>query len=602
MIKLRQVSYKFFIFFSIALILLSPTQIFALSEEKLDFFSQNNILFYDPEAVDDCYDMGAGNTNFEKIVKYYAGNNKYNIKVKAEGIAGIIANFQYESGLSAFRDQVNGPGYGVAQFDPREKILEPLKTDSRTSGYFNEYYNRKYGAAVQNETGIPEGIPPEVNNAWLNVQLDFITNGEFKTTKVGSYRNVGGVMGLDYIPDSASIMKALELTKSASDAARIFVWIYERPRDKIGGAATRSEQAEKILPKVKSIMGGSGGSSSQASDGSNVTVIGDSITVGAKDQILAKLPKADIHAQVSKQFGQGSSNNPGGKVILDQLIKANQLRDIVVFALGTNSSGLTKAEVEEVYKSIGENRHLILLTNYTTHNDYLGNNNIFTDLKNNHKNVYVSDWAAAIKGKTSKYLSSDGIHPNAEGQKLFAELIADGVKNQGGSISSCGGSVQGGLSKKQIEKLADYYKSNKVSGANLPNGKWNCVSLSLWFLRTFTSIKNPSIGNGIDVVHDLKVNNNIKTGTEPRPFAIFSTDYRALYPQFGHTGVVLSVQGDKVYTLEASFSYDHHMDGILTFGEYKLKDLTNHKHPNEIYAYTDGFFLPSELSKIVGEK
>lgn len=598
MIKFKKFSQKLGLFFGIFLTLFTPTTTFALSEARLDFFSQNNILFYDPEAVDPCYDMSAGNTNFEKIVKYFSGNNKLGIKLKAEAIAGLIANLKAESGLSAFRvEEGGGGGYGIAQFTPASKITPSLQSDQRTSGYFNEYYNpKKYGHAV-GESGIPDGVPPEVNDAWLSVQLDFAVKSEFKSTKIGTFRDAGGTMGLDYLPDNYTILEALEASKTAGDAARMFVWIYERPADKPGDAAYRSKIAEELLPKVKSSMNSSSGPH-KSSDGSDVTIIGDSITEGSKSKILAKLPKADIHSQVGKQFYSGSSGNPGGKIILENLVNSNQLRDTVVFALGTNGS-ITENQANEVYKLIGEKRHLIFVTNFTAKNDYLGNNNIFKKLQNDHKNVAIADWKSIIKSKVSTYLSSDGIHPNEEGQNLFSDLIVSTINEQSNSVGNC--TINGGLSQKQIKALSDYYLSDKVSGKDLPSGKWNCVSLSLWFIRTFTSVKNAGTGNGIDVVNDLRNNYSFKTGTEPRPFSIFSVS-QGLYPEFGHTGIVLAVENNKIYTLEASWTKDGSMNNQTILGQYEKSFFINSKHPQDIFAYTDGILNSSELLKITGEK
>lgn len=599
MIKFQKISKKLLLTFCIFLTLFTPTTTFALSESKLDFFNQNNILFYDPEAVDPCYNMSAGNTNFEKIVKYFSGNNKLGVKLKAEAIAGLIANLKAESGLSAFRlEEGGGGGYGIAQFTPATKITPSLQSDNRTSGFFNEYYNpEKYGHAV-GESGIPDGVPPEVNDAWLAVQLDFAVKSEFKSTTVGTFRNIGGVMGLDYLSDNYTILEALEASKTASDAARMFVWIYERPSNKSGDATKRSKIAEEILPKVKSAMNSSSSSQNKVSDGSDVTIIGDSITEGSKAKILAKLPKADIHSQVGKQFYTGSANNPGGKTILENLIQNNQLRNTVVFALGTNGS-ITENQANEVYKLVGEKRHLIFTTNFTTSNGYIGNNNIFKKLQNDHQNVAIADWKAIIQDKASTYLSSDGIHPNEKGQNLFSELIISTINEQGNSIGNC--SVDGGLTKKQIKTLSDYYLSDKVSGADLPSGKWNCVSLSIWFIKTFTSMKKVEVGHGINVVNDLRNRYNFKTGTEPKPFSIFSVS-QGLFPEFGHTGVVLAVKNNKIYTLEASWSKDGSMDNQTILGEYDKSFFINSKHPQDIFAYTDGILQPSEILKITGDK
>ncbi len=73
---------------------------------------------------------------------------------------------------------------------------------------------------------------------------------------------------------------------------------------------------------------------SKSVDGSKVTIIGDSITVGATSQLEQQLPGVDIRAQVSKQFYNGTSDNPGGIQILRDLVDNGTLRETLVLCVG----------------------------------------------------------------------------------------------------------------------------------------------------------------------------------------------------------------------------------------------------------------------------
>ena len=180
----------------------------------------------------------------------------------------------------------------------------------------------------------------------------------------------------------------------------------------------------------------SGGFSTvQASDdGSNVTIIGDSITEGAKLELLDVLPEADIHSQSSKQFSTGGSDNPSGLAILEDLVNNSSLRRVLVFALGTNGTGSASEEnIKKVLDLAGEGTQVVFVTNFTTASDYNFNNNNFMKAANDYDNVSVVDWKGAISENPEKYLVSDGIHPNSEGRKIFAALIKDEVS---GSFSA----------------------------------------------------------------------------------------------------------------------------------------------------------------------
>ena len=594
---------------------------YALSKEELDKFSQSDILFYDPSANESgCYNGNlSGDTIMAKVTNYLKGNNPTHFVLSNEGIAGILASFQGESGFNPFRfqsDRLRGPAYGIAQFDPMSQILGPLKSDPRTSNYYNEYFDLKY-TYYNTETGLPkEYVPMEVVDAWLTVQLDYFfgPSSEFENTKVRTYRNIDGkgrpsTMGLDYIDGNMTAHEAMDAAKTAEDAARIFVWIMERPANKEDAANRRSEYAKKWLEYVESYTSGSSDEfSSSSSDGSNVTIIGDSITVGSEGKIKELLPDADIHAQVSKQFYRGNADNPGGVEILKDLADNGKLRDILVFALGTNSSGVTESQVKEVIKLAGNTRKVIFVTNYTTTNDYIGNNNNFIKAKNENENmVYIADWKSAIESQTDKYLSSDGIHPNVEGQELFASIINNVVNDVANAVTSCiQGSVDGGLSEGQSQKLAEYYNSSEVNISEYftSSGKRNCVAFSAFFVQRFTSIGKVSRrwGNGKDVAHNLAVKYNLPTGSEPRPFAVFSVTQGISMcgeHKCGHTGIVVAVDGDSVTTVEASFP-SRTFAGYLGKVVHRNKSYFYNTQYGDSFTYLDGILSQPDLAEIVG--
>lgn len=595
---------------SIIFPLLSPISTFALDASMLETFSQNDILFYDP-SESKCYSgRFSGNTIMAKVVSYLKGNNPSGFVLSDEAIAGILANFQGESGFNPFRfqnDRLSGPAYGIAQFDPMSKITDKLKSDDRTSSYFNEYFDLKY-TYYDTETGFPkESIPQEVIDAWLAVQLDFFfgPDSEFENTKVGSYRNLGGTMGLDYISSSMTVHEAMDNIKSAEDAARLFVWIMERPADKPGASNRRAVNVPQWLELSRSMSPASGAGSSTKSNGSDVTIIGDSITVGSESQIKELLPNADIHAQVSKQFGEGSSDNPGGLKILKELVDEKKLRNIVVFALGTNTNGVKEEDVKKVVELAGSNRKVIFTTNYTTSNSYDGNNNNFRKANQDNQNVLLADWRSAVESKEDKYLAGDGIHPNEQGRELFANIISNAVNEASNFRGYCGGAVNGGLTEEQAQRLADYYNAPanvRVSDWELTSSiKANCTSFSQWFTMYFTGLKW-GFGNGKDSAHYLAVKHGLEEGNEPRPYSVFSvTQGIADCGGFkcGHTGIVVAVDDDKITTVEASYnlSYDAEVGNARVYHS-DWSTLKNAEY-GYVFTYIDSLVDKAKLEEIV---
>lgn len=174
-------------------------------------------------------------------------------------------------------------------------------------------------------------------------------------------------------------------------------------------------------------------------DDSAVTWIGDSLSVGAQTQVALKLPDADLYAQTGKQFGTSSdtaspqdpkvnsanSGTPTGISILKQLVEDGSIRDYVVFALGTNGATSVNADTIAAVRSIiGENRKLVLVTNYDSldGNRYTANNNAMADAANAHPNTYLADWAKEASDNNATM--NDGIHPSDDATKqLFVSTI-----------------------------------------------------------------------------------------------------------------------------------------------------------------------------------
>lgn len=205
-------------------------------------------------------------------------------------------------------------------------------------------------------------------------------------------------------------------------------------------------------------------------NGGNVTIIGDSITEGALQDLKELLPQAEIYAKYSKTFGsmddpaEGPSEgkNPSGVSILKWLLNDNKLQNTVVYALGTNNNPLRQSQMDAVLDLIGPNRTVFFLTNYNFKDPstYDTNNNIFRSAAEL-ANVQLIDWQAEASKDTTKYMNmsdSLSVHLSSEGDKLWAELISKAVGGSGSLTAGGNGNYTNYagdkvLSDKQIELL-----------------------------------------------------------------------------------------------------------------------------------------------------
>lgn len=155
-------------------------------------------------------------------------------------------------------------------------------------------------------------------------------------------------------------------------------------------------------------------------------------------------------------------------------------------------------------------------------------------------------------------------------QKHLSSAV-DGGFNAGAApvqtSAGCGSSdssevSEGGLTEAQAKALAIRYGANKnndsINAMNAGDGKpspnctggplSNCTSFSAFFTNKFSSDKFQG-GDGGDVVSNMKAK-GIPTGSAPKPFAVFSWRNSS----YGHTGVVLGIEGDTIIVGHASCS------------------------------------------------
>lgn len=239
----------------------------------------------------------------------------------------------------------------------------------------------------------------------------------FSTTTQSGQNHTGVVLGVD-------IGSGKVITGEAGCGNYNFTGVYEHTIQEMSNGNYIFAYTDAIIK-----LGGSsssGGSSSNGNPstekpvtgkGSDVTIIGDSITQGSEKQIGNMLPGADLNYEIGRTFTTGIS-----------IAKNMNLRDKVVFALGTNSPILSPSQIQEAIDAIGSDREIYFVTNYGKA-DYSNNNTFLKAAARDNSNVHIIDWAGAVSADPSKYLASDSIHPSASGQKLFADLIYQAVSD-----------------------------------------------------------------------------------------------------------------------------------------------------------------------------
>lgn len=150
---------------------------------------------------------------------------------------------------------------------------------------------------------------------------------------------------------------------------------------------------------------------------SNLSIvgIGDSVMLGAIDELQNKFPNGYFDAAVSRTAYVANG-------IVQNLSYAGLLGEPIVINLGANGDcdDYTK---DLIMKSIG-NRKVFWL-NVTNDND-VGVNDDLVRYASKYKNLYVIDWNSISKGHYD-YFVADGIHLTAKGKKAFVNAIYDSI-------------------------------------------------------------------------------------------------------------------------------------------------------------------------------
>ena len=266
--------------------------------------------------------------------------------------------------------------------------------------------------------------------------------------------------------------------------------------------------------------------------GSEVTVIGDSISVGARSEYDAQLAGIDYVdktyngttyeiTQISKHFAMDADGNYSGLTIAREMEAQGDLRTYVVFALGTNDPGaVTEAKIDELMNIVGTNHKVVLTTNYAVgeRNDYSGNNAAILAAKDKYQGkIAVADWAS--EAAKNEGLVGDGyVHPNAEGSKVFvglikqalAEFTANSISGVGSNRNYAGVEVWSAAELQAIEENAAIYKE----AADKYHFPWQVMAV-LHSHETGLRRYNPGNGQGVYQLYSYTAGGTNENRFEP---------------------------------------------------------------------------------------
>ena len=150
----------------------------------------------------------------------------------------------------------------------------------------------------------------------------------------------------------------------------------------------------------------------------DVVLIGDSVALGANEQLNEEFPHGLIYTQGSLQIS-------AAMVLLQDYIDQGVVGDTVIICLGTNGYALPE-ELNQIMDMCGADR-TVWFTNVRVPDERCAPNNAaLQECVDAHENAHLIDWYSASAGNDG-WLSEDGIHLTWEGRDAYAKMILDAV-------------------------------------------------------------------------------------------------------------------------------------------------------------------------------
>lgn len=145
-----------------------------------------------------------------------------------------------------------------------------------------------------------------------------------------------------------------------------------------------------------------------------VTLVGDSVLLGASPYLLRRLPSASVDAKVGRQGSDGLK-------LVQSLRETAQLGDVAVIHLGTNGY-LAEKQFRALLTQLDDRKTVVVLNVYGARRWTSPNNELIARVGKDFGNVQLVDWHA-IGLANPDYFVQDGIHLSGSGIHAYYNQI-----------------------------------------------------------------------------------------------------------------------------------------------------------------------------------
>ena len=170
------------------------------------------------------------------------------------------------------------------------------------------------------------------------------------------------------------------------------------------------------LPKVSS------GAGAKSANSANVLVLGDSVTLGAKEALESIIPGTYVDAKESRSIITATG-------IIASYSAKGKLPNTIVISLATNEYNITDSLLQSIINAAGKDKTFVLVTAYAGPQQPREKQNAaLKSFASKHDNVYIADWWEIAHNDWS-LMYADHIHLNPEGRVTYANLVYNVIRS-----------------------------------------------------------------------------------------------------------------------------------------------------------------------------
>ncbi|MFM7531575.1 MAG: acyltransferase family protein, partial [Rubrivivax sp.] len=157
----------------------------------------------------------------------------------------------------------------------------------------------------------------------------------------------------------------------------------------------------------------------RAVPGNRVTVIGDSVALGARGVLEQAVEGLSVDAEVGRHAWEAPQ-------AVARLREGLALGEAVVLHLGTNSL-IPEPRLREVLQALADRRVVVLVTPHAPRPWIASNRALIERLAGEFRNVRVVDWSAMVQAEPA-HVVADGVHPSVSGMRALGAQVADALQ------------------------------------------------------------------------------------------------------------------------------------------------------------------------------